>query len=112
MRIPVIENDIPFVQLTLEFRYVNLCRETDIVTVPAFRRLRWPKSTVRRAVRAPTRAMSPFSNVRAGFYWNTLWECTTLSMMHLSGKTIGSGTGTTTTVPRGGPRLKDRRRKG
>ena len=43
MRIPVDENDIPIVQLTLEFRYVNLCRATNNVTVPAFRCLRCPK---------------------------------------------------------------------
>jgi len=42
-RIPVNENMTPFVQLTLEFRYVNLCRATNIVTVPAFRRLHCPK---------------------------------------------------------------------
>jgi len=38
MRIPVNENNIQFVQLTLEFRYVNLRRETNMVTEPAFRR--------------------------------------------------------------------------
>jgi len=43
MRIPVNENYIRFVQLTLEFRYANLRRETNIVTEPAFRRLHCPK---------------------------------------------------------------------
>jgi len=38
MRIPVNEDNIRFVQLTLEFRYVNLRRETNIGTEPAFRR--------------------------------------------------------------------------
>jgi len=37
------ENIIPLVQLTLEIRYVTLCRATDIVTVPSFRRLHCPK---------------------------------------------------------------------
>ena len=35
--------NIRFVQLTLEFRYVNLRRETNIGTEPAFRRLHCPK---------------------------------------------------------------------
>jgi len=37
------ENIIAFVQISLEFRYVTLCRVTDIVTVPYFRILHCPK---------------------------------------------------------------------
>jgi len=70
------------------------------------------KSTVGRAVRAAIRAVSPFNYARAGLDWNTRWECKTLSLIHLASKANGSGVGTTTTVPRGGPGWKTRRRKG
>jgi len=69
------------------------------------------KSTVGRAVRAAIRAVSPFHYARAGFDWNSRWECNTLSVIHLASKTNGSGVGTTTTVSRGGPGWKARRRK-
>jgi len=84
MRTPVIENYIRFVQLTLEFGDVNLRRETNIVTEPAFRRLH---CTVGRAVRAAIRAVSLFNYARAGFDWNSRWECKTLSAIHLESKT-------------------------
>ena len=70
------------------------------------------KSTVGRPVRAAIRAVSPFNYVREGSDWNSWWECTTLSVILLAGKTNGRGVGTTTTVPPCGPGWKARRRKG
>jgi len=70
------------------------------------------KSAVGSAVRAPIRSVSPSNYVRAGFNWNSRGECTTLSVIHLAGKTNGSSVRKTTTVPSGGPGWKAPRRKG
>jgi len=106
VRIPVNENNIPFEQLTLDFRYVNLCRTTTTVTVPAFRRLHCPKEHRRWGRPGGYQSGEPFQLRPHGFDWNSRWECTTLSVIHLAGKTPGSGVGTTTTVPCGGPGWK------
>ena len=53
------------------------------------------KSTVGRVVRAAIRAVSSFNYARAGFDWNSRWECKTLSVIHLACKTKGAVWGRT-----------------